>query len=268
MKKFLVLLLIGLSACWFLQFEQPKKEDTTKVGEEEKEPQKGEQKEEEQEEEEVPMASFNLIPVVSENTKGLKTLKGSEKILAYIKEQTKDLEEKKETWNKKFGKVFAEMAKLGKNGDGITAVMPGLRSVKYESFLQRKAGVSHFSEEVKTEFNELLEKIKNDGKEGDLHTYLKVYRDEDIDKMFRGAIVVDYIRDDDAHDIMFITSKRQFEIPPVKRLKESAKEKDPKEITEADYEYYTPEEYSEDQLNAILGWYEIANLVALKSYLP
>lgn len=260
MKKFLVLLLIGLSLSAFLGIEQPTEG-------EKKEPQEGEQKEEEQEEE-VPMASFNLIPVVSENTKGLKTFKGSEKILAYIKEQTKDLEEKKNTWNKKFGKVFSEMAKLGKNGDGITAVMPGLVSERYESFLKQKAGISHFSEEVKTEFNELLEKIKKENKEGDLHTYLKVYRDEDIDKMFRGAIVVDYIRDDAAHDIMFVTSKRLFEIPPVKRLKESAKEKDPKEITEADYEYYTPEEYSEDQLNAILGWYEIANLVTLKSYLP
>lgn len=253
MKKFLVLLLLGLSLCWFFEVEQPKQGEVPKT---------------EEQEEETPIPSFNVISVIPENVNRVAKFQNKETLYNYIKEQAKDLEEKKKTWNKNHGKTFLKMAKLSLKSDSNTAVMPGLLSEKHEDFLQKKAAISYLSKEVNEEFNGVLAKIKKEGKEGDIHTYIKVYRDDDVDKIFRSVIVVDIIRDDDRHDLMFITSTRQFDIPPVKRLKESAKEKEEKDLTEADYEYYTPEDFSEEQLNAILEWYDIANIVALLSYVP
>lgn len=244
MKKILILLLITLSFCRFLQFEET-----------------GETKPKEQPQ----ITNFNAISVFQENVKRIEKFQGKDKLVSYIKKETKDLEELKKKWTEAHGQTFLDLSKMGINGDSSTLIFPGLLSARIEDILVKKGNAAFFNKELSEEYKNFLKTVK-ENKEGKLETFIKVYRDETVDKIFRLFIVVDYARDDDRHDVMFISSKRQFEIPPIIRLKESAKDKEEKDLTKDDFELYTPDDFSEEQLNTIYEWYGIAAKVALSAY--
>lgn len=239
MNKILILVLITLSSCRFMQFAE------------------GDSK---------PVTNFNVISVLSENVRRIEKFHDKEGFTSFVKQETKDLEDLKKTWTEKYSDYYAEISKIAVKGTSSVFVFPGLLAVKVGDFLDKKAKSCLFTPDVQKEHDSFVSELKENGT-GKFHKFIKVYRDDTVKNIFRAVAIIDYPREDDKHDIVYINSNRQFEIPPVKRLKESAKEKEEKDLVESDYEYYTPEEFSEEQLKTIEDWYAIANKVALSSFL-
>ena len=241
MKKLIILALIFFSTCNFLQFSEENEEEY----------------------------SFGDLYIEPRYKSSFNTLPTKDKLVSFIKETTKDLKNEEKKFIEKHGETFKNVTSGKIKAKTFTLVNKGLAVEKIEYIFEKKAGGSNFDKETEKKFKKFYTKLHNTLNKGEnkvkeeAYLFMEPYKNFNKTKDYSLVITLSFPRNDKRIDNVFITSSREFTIPPIKKLKETSKDKKPEELTDEDYDITYPTEFSKEQNEAILEWYRIAGKKAL-----
>ena len=246
MKKLIILALIFFSTCNFLQFSEVNEEEY----------------------------NFEDVHIEAGYKFSFKNLPTKEHLTSFIKETTKDLENEEKKFIEKHGKVFKELIPEHINSRTFAYVSKGLVFDRVEHVFSKKGDAGSFDKETQKKFEKFYKKLVNALKKGEnkvkeeAYLFMGSYKKFNETKVYSLAITLSYPRNADGRlDTVFINSSKTFTIPPIKKLKETSKDKKPEELTDEDYDITYPTEFSKEQDEAIREWYLIAGKKALRSFI-
>ena len=238
MNKFIILALIVLSSSKFLQFAETQEEQDYDIG---------------------------SIVISNENIFRFKELQTKDIFTKKIEEITKDLTKEEKEFIDAYGGVYKNITEQKTNVKSYISITNGLKPQRYVEFMERKGQTCYLHDTSLVDYKNFVTDTQKNGLE--LYSFRTDYEDENKNNTYRFAIVLLYQREDEKYDIVFINGSKEFTIPKEKVLKETSKNKKPEELTEDDYTYIQPTEFSEEQVKIIREWINLACKKALKSFI-
>ena len=238
MNKLIILALIVLSSSKFLQFAETSEEEEYDIGS-------------------ITISSEDKFRFQELDTKDIFTKK--------IEEMTKDLVKEEKEFIDKYGDVYKNITAEKTKVKSYVTINGGLKQQRFKDFMSRKGSSSRLHNTSLEEYNDWVANTTKNGLE--LYEFHIDYKDEEIYTSYRFAQVMLYQREDEKYDIIFMNGSKEFTIPKVKVLKETSKDKKPEELTEKDYTYIQPTEFSEEQDTIIREWINLAGKKAWKNLL-